>query len=126
MGQAPPGHAGPSQRSSASSSGNGDSRSAQPSETVEKEVRFAFDKMDTDGKGSISMKELVKAVKLLAQNPTKAELEELIRQVKESDFDARVDYPNFRLIILRTLQNPDSNRLSDAERDAMIKQALGW
>mmetsp|Transcript_19934 Transcript_19934/g.46382 ORF Transcript_19934/g.46382 Transcript_19934/m.46382 type:complete len:135 (+) Transcript_19934:114-518(+) len=96
------------------------------SEQVDRELRLVFDKLDKEGKGSISMKELVLAVKGLARNPTKAELEELILQVRESDFDARVDYPNFRLMMLRTMQNPDQNRLSDAERDEMISRGLGW
>lgn len=47
------------------------------------EFKAAFDLFDTDGGGDISTKELGTVMRMLGQNPTREELEEIIEEVDE-------------------------------------------
>lgn len=51
--------------------------------SVFSEFKAAFDMFDTDGGGDISTKELGTVMRMLGQNPTKEELEEIIEEVDE-------------------------------------------
>ena len=47
------------------------------------EFKAAFDMFDTDGGGDISTKELGTVMRMLGQNPTREELDEIIEEVDE-------------------------------------------
>lgn len=47
------------------------------------EFKAAFDMFDTDGGGDISTKELGQVMRMLGQNPTRQELDEIIEEVDE-------------------------------------------
>lgn len=47
------------------------------------EFKAAFDMFDTDGGGDISTKELGQVMRMLGQNPTREELDEIIEEVDE-------------------------------------------
>lgn len=47
------------------------------------EFKAAFDMFDTDGGGDISTKELGTVMRMLGQNPTREELNEIIEEVDE-------------------------------------------
>lgn len=47
------------------------------------EFKAAFDLFDTDGGGDISTKELGTVMRMLGQNPTREELDEIIEEVDE-------------------------------------------
>ena len=53
------------------------------------EFKAAFDMFDTDGGGDISTKELGQVMRMLGQNPTREELDEIIEEVDE-DGEPRV------------------------------------
>lgn len=50
---------------------------------ISPEFKAAFDLFDTDGGGDISTKELGTVMRMLGQNPTKEELDEIIEEVDE-------------------------------------------
>lgn len=50
---------------------------------VSPEFKAAFDLFDTDGGGDISTKELGTVMRMLGQNPTREELDEIIEEVDE-------------------------------------------
>lgn len=47
------------------------------------EFKAAFDMFDSDGGGDISTKELGQVMRMLGQNPSREELEEIIEEVDE-------------------------------------------
>lgn len=51
------------------------------------EFKAAFDMFDTDGGGDISTKELGTVMRMLGQNPTREELNEIIEEVDEDGKD---------------------------------------
>lgn len=53
------------------------------STVISPEFKAAFDLFDTDGGGDISTKELGTVMRMLGQNPTKEELDEIIEEVDE-------------------------------------------
>ena len=53
------------------------------------EFKAAFDMFDTDGGGDISTKELGTVMRMLGQNPTREELDEIIEEVDEDGETAR-------------------------------------
>lgn len=58
---------------------------------ISPEFKAAFDLFDTDGGGDISTKELGTVMRMLGQNPTKEELDEIIEEVDE-DGESREFY----------------------------------
>lgn len=50
---------------------------------ISSEFKAAFDMFDTDGGGDISTKELGTVMRMLGQNPTREELDEIIEEVDE-------------------------------------------
>ena len=57
---------------------------------VAPEFQAAFDMFDTDGGGDISTKELGQVMRMLGQNPTREELDEIIEEVDE-DGEPRIN-----------------------------------
>uniref|UniRef100_A0A3Q2E095 Troponin C2, fast skeletal type n=1 Tax=Cyprinodon variegatus TaxID=28743 RepID=A0A3Q2E095_CYPVA len=55
----------------------------------EQTFKAAFDLFDTDGGGDISTKELGTVMRMLGQNPTREELDEIIEEVDE---DGEMDF----------------------------------
>ena len=53
------------------------------SRLISPEFKAAFDMFDTDGGGDISTKELGTVMRMLGQNPTREELDEIIEEVDE-------------------------------------------
>ena len=58
-------------------------RSRILSSMISPEFKAAFDMFDTDGGGDISTKELGTVMRMLGQNPTREELDEIIEEVDE-------------------------------------------
>lgn len=56
------------------------------------EFKAAFDMFDTDGGGDISTKELGTVMRMLGQNPTREELNEIIEEVDEDGKDNQTLY----------------------------------
>lgn len=55
------------------------------------EFKAAFDMFDTDGGGDISTKELGTVMRMLGQNPTREELDEIIEEVDEDGEQCLLD-----------------------------------
>ena len=62
------------------------------------EFKAAFDMFDSDGGGDISTKELGQVMRMLGQNPTREELDEIIEEVDE-DGELRINQ-HFKTIII--------------------------
>ena len=71
------------------------------------EFKFAFFLFDKDGDGYISTDEVGTVMRSLGQNPTKAELNELIADVDQDDY-GRVDFAEFLIMMARKMQDRDS------------------
>ncbi|CAB1344297.1 unnamed protein product [Coregonus sp. 'balchen'] len=61
------------------------------SDEMLKTFKAAFDMFDTDGGGDISTKELGQVMRMLGQNPTREELDEIIEEVDE-DGSGTIDF----------------------------------
>ena len=66
------------------------------------EFAEAFRLHDKDGDGSITHKELGTAMRSLGQNPTDAELQDMINEV-DSDSNGCIDFPEFLTMMARGL-----------------------
>uniref|UniRef100_A0A8C6WXV0 Calmodulin 2a (phosphorylase kinase, delta) n=1 Tax=Neogobius melanostomus TaxID=47308 RepID=A0A8C6WXV0_9GOBI len=70
-------------------------------EILEKQFKEAFSLFDKDGDGTITTKELGTVMRSLGQNPTEAELQDMINEVDEMireadiDGDGQVNYEEF-------------------------------
>ena len=65
------------------------------------EFKEAFSLFDKDGDGTITTKELGTVMRSLGQNPTEAELQDMINEV---DADGKINYLFELKIIVQTLQ----------------------
>ncbi|XP_033018426.1 uncharacterized protein LOC117054078 [Lacerta agilis] len=70
------------------------------------EFKEAFLIFDKDGDGAITTKELGTVMRSLGQNPTEAELKEMIDKL-DADGNGTVDFPEFLSLMARKIQNSD-------------------
>eukprot|EP00741_Cyanophora_paradoxa_P018458 tig00021070_g17821.t1 len=70
------------------------------------EFRRAFDQYDQDGDGTITSKELAAFMQSLGQNPTAAELQDMINRV-DADGNGTVDFPEYLVLMGREMMDTD-------------------
>ena len=80
------------------------------------EFKEAFSLFDKDGDGTITTKELGTVMRSLGQNPTEAELQDVINEV-DANGNGTIDFPEFLTMISRNMK--------DADSEEEIKEAFG-
>ena len=71
------------------------------------EFKEAFALFDKDGDGTITTKELGTVMRSLGQNPTEAELQDMINEV-DADGNGTIDFPEFLTMMARKMRDTDS------------------
>ena len=71
------------------------------------EFKEAFSLFDKDGDGSITTKELGTVMRSLGQNPTEAELLDMINEV-DADGNGTIDFPEFLSLMARKMKDTDT------------------
>jgi len=71
------------------------------------EFKEAFSLFDKDGDGTITTKELGTVMRSLGQNPTEAELNDMINEV-DADGNGTIDFPEFLTMMARKMKDTDS------------------
>ena len=71
------------------------------------EFKEAFEIFDKDKDGFITIKELGEIMKNLGQNPTEAELQDMINEV-DIDGNGNIDFKEFLGLMARKMRNTDS------------------
>ena len=71
------------------------------------EFKEAFSLFDKDGDGTITTKELGVVMRSLGQNPTEAELQDMINEV-DADGNGTIDFPEFLTLMNKKMKNTDS------------------
>ncbi|KAG6506705.1 calmodulin-like [Zingiber officinale] len=71
------------------------------------EFKEAFSLFDKDGDGCITTKELGTVMRSLGQNPTEAELRDMISEV-DADQNGTIDFPEFLNLMARKMKDADS------------------
>jgi len=79
------------------------------------EFKEAFSLFDKDGDGNITSKELGTVMRSLGQNPTEAELRDMINEV-DADGNGTIDFPEFLTMMAR--------KMKDSESEDEIKEAF--
>lgn len=80
------------------------------------EFKEAFSLFDKDGDGTITTKELGTVMRSLGQNPTEAELADMINEV-DADGNGTIDFPEFLTMMARKMKDTDSEvRKRERER----------
>merc|ERR1739841_113063 len=75
------------------------------------EFKEAFSLFDKDGDGTITTKELGTVMRSLGQNPTEAELADMINEV-DADGNGTIDFPEFLTMMARKMKDTDSEERS--------------
>merc|ERR1719201_1952535 len=70
------------------------------------EFKEAFSLFDKDGDGTITTKELGTVMRSLGQNPTEAELQDMINEV-DADGNGTIDFPEFVSLMARKMKDTD-------------------
>uniref|UniRef100_A0A7N8YBS1 Calmodulin 2a (phosphorylase kinase, delta) n=1 Tax=Mastacembelus armatus TaxID=205130 RepID=A0A7N8YBS1_9TELE len=70
------------------------------------EFKEAFSLFDKDGDGTITTKELGTVMRSLGQNPTEAELQDMINEV-DADGNGTIDFPEFLTMMARKMKDTD-------------------
>ncbi|PNW85262.1 hypothetical protein CHLRE_03g178350v5 [Chlamydomonas reinhardtii] len=86
-----------------------------PPERLE-ELKEAFKLFDKDGNGHITHRELGLVMRSLGQNPTEAELHQMIREVDTNDSGA-VEFPEFVKLMMKQPENP-------ADQEESLREAF--
>jgi len=71
------------------------------------EFKEAFSLFDKDADGSITSSELGTVMRALGQNPTEAELQDMVNEV-DSDGNGSIDFPEFLSMMSRKMKEADS------------------
>merc|ERR1711971_334485 len=71
------------------------------------EFKEAFSLFDKDGDGTITTKELGTVMRSLGQNPTEAELMDMIQEIG-ADGSGTIDFPEFLTMMARKMKDSDS------------------
>ncbi len=71
------------------------------------EFKEAFSLFDKDGDGTITTKELGTVMRSLGQNPTEAELQDMINEV-DADGNGTIDFPEFLSLMARKMKETDT------------------
>uniref|UniRef100_A0A672ZXN2 Calmodulin 2 n=1 Tax=Sphaeramia orbicularis TaxID=375764 RepID=A0A672ZXN2_9TELE len=74
---------------------------------LQPEFKEAFSLFDKDGDGTITTKELGTVMRSLGQNPTEAELQDMINEV-DADGNGTIDFPEFLTMMARKMKDTDS------------------
>ncbi|GFP96520.1 calmodulin [Phtheirospermum japonicum] len=93
------------------------------------EFKEAFSLFDKDGDGCITSKELGTVMRSLGQNPTEAELIDMIDEV-DADRNGSIDFPEFLSLMARKMKDSDSEEelkeafeVFDKDKDGFISAA---
>jgi calmodulin len=86
----------------------------------------AFLLFDKDGDGTISSKELSTVMRSLGQNPTEAEVLDMIKQV-DANGNGKIDFPEFLVMMERKAKEADPEKelkeafdVFDKDKDGLI------
>uniref|UniRef100_A0A8C8BGH2 EF-hand domain-containing protein n=1 Tax=Otus sunia TaxID=257818 RepID=A0A8C8BGH2_9STRI len=71
------------------------------------EFKEAFSLFDRDGDGCITTKELGTVMRSLGQNPTEAELQDMVGEV-DADGSGTIDFPEFLSLMARKMRDTDN------------------
>uniref|UniRef100_A0A672TKW6 EF-hand domain-containing protein n=1 Tax=Strigops habroptila TaxID=2489341 RepID=A0A672TKW6_STRHB len=85
------------------------------------EFKEAFSLFDRDGDGCITTKELGTVMRSLGQNPTEAELQDMVGEV-DADGSGTIDFPEFLSLMARKMRDTDS----EEEIREAFPHAGGW
>ncbi|CAM6045286.1 unnamed protein product [Sphagnum compactum] len=101
-------------------------------ELTEKQIadcKEAFSLFDKDGDGSITMKEMGTVMRSVGQNPTEAELREMVNDV-DPDGKGTIDFPGFLNLMAHKMKDTDGEeelkeafRVFDKEKKGYIPAA---
>ncbi|MCO5564830.1 hypothetical protein L7F22_018498 [Adiantum nelumboides] len=93
------------------------------------EFKEAFSLFDKDGDGCITTKELGTVMRSLGQNPTEAELQDMINEV-DADGNGTIDFAEFLNLMARKMKDTDSEeelkeafRVFDKDQNGFISAA---
>merc|ERR1711862_805722 len=81
--------------------------SEQLTEEQISEFKEAFALFDKDGDVTITTKELGTVMRFLGQNPTEAELQDMINEV-DADGNGTIDFPEFLSLMARKMRDTDT------------------
>uniref|UniRef100_A0A673H5D2 Calmodulin n=1 Tax=Sinocyclocheilus rhinocerous TaxID=307959 RepID=A0A673H5D2_9TELE len=73
---------------------------------IHSQFKEAFSLFDKDGDGTITTKELGTVMRSLGQNPTEAELQDMINEV-DADGNGTIDFPEFLTMMARKMKDTD-------------------
>merc|ERR1711874_208043 len=79
------------------------------------EFKGAFSLFDNDADGSISCKDLGTVFRSLGQNPTEAEIQEMMNEIASTG-DSKIDFPEFLNLI--------SRKMKDGNMEVELRQAF--
>merc|ERR1711993_116114 len=86
---------------------SGSAEADQLTEEQIAEFREAFSLFDKDGDGTITTRELGTVMRSLGQNPTEAELQDMINEV-DADGNGTIDFPEFLTMMARKMKDTDT------------------
>jgi calmodulin len=87
------------------------------------EFKEAFSLFDKDGDGTITTKELGTAMRSLGQNPTEAELQDMVNEV-DADGNGTIDFLEFLTMMARKMKDTDSEEELKEDGNGFISAYL--